>query len=84
MQSWSSSQFVKGSNFLTKSISCFFANFRVPSVVVFSFSTLVEIDDEINFLKEFFRKKPFKITDCDKNVGICIMSNAIYNRLILN
>ena len=41
-------------------------------------------ENEIYFLKEFVRKKPFKITDCDKNVGICIMSNEIYNSLVLN
>ena len=40
--------------------------------------------NEIYFLKKFIRDRPFKITDCDKNVGICIMSNEIYNELILN
>jgi len=38
--------------------------------------------DEYKALKFFIKNKPFKVTDCDKNVGIAIISTENYNNLI--
>ncbi len=37
--------------------------------------------EEYKAIKFFIKKKPFKICDCDKNVGISIISNENYNFL---
>ena len=37
--------------------------------------------NQLYFLKKFCKIRPFKIVDCDKNVGIIIMSNELYDKL---
>jgi hypothetical protein len=37
--------------------------------------------DQINTIKEFSRNKPFKVTECDKNIGCAILSLSNYNNL---
>jgi len=44
----------------------------------------INIDsNETKYLLEYKKRKPFKIIDCDKNVGLCIISNSDYNRYAL-
>jgi hypothetical protein len=33
-------------------------------------------------LKKFKKEKPFKVIDCDKNIGICFIDNNIYNNFV--
>ena len=37
--------------------------------------------EEYNTLKIFLKNKPFKITECDKNIGVAIVSNQVYEEL---
>ena len=37
---------------------------------------------EFYFLKKFKKEKPFKVIDCDKNIGICFIDNIIYNNFV--
>ena len=30
-------------------------------------------------MKKFIKDKPFKVIDCDKNIGICFIDTNIYN-----
>ena len=39
---------------------------------------------EIESLKSFSKNKPFKVAECDKNVGVCLISNDNYNTLCLS
>jgi hypothetical protein len=39
--------------------------------------------EEFLSLKQFIRFKPFKIVECDKNIGVSIIDNKIYNDLCL-
>ena len=39
--------------------------------------------DQFNSLNKFIRLKPFKILECDKNIGLCLISNKIYETLAL-
>jgi len=38
---------------------------------------------EINSLYFFVKNKPFKIVECDKNVGVCFMSHEYYDFLCM-
>ena len=38
---------------------------------------------ELHFLKKFLKEKPFKVLECDKNIGLAIMSNEIHDDLCL-
>jgi len=40
-------------------------------------------NDEIKYLFEFIKTKPFKVIDTDKNVGLAIISNDLYDFLTL-
>ena len=49
-----------------------------------SFNSSINItSSEVHFLKKFKYEKPFKIIDCDKNVGVCFIDINIYNSLVL-
>ena len=37
---------------------------------------------ELNCLRDFSKKKPFKIIDCDKNIGVCFIGNDCYNKYV--
>ena len=37
---------------------------------------------ELKCMKDFIRNKPFKIIDCDKNIGICFISNTNYDKFV--
>jgi hypothetical protein len=37
---------------------------------------------EFFFLKKFKKEKPFKVIDCDKNVGLCFIDTNIYNKFV--
>ena len=37
--------------------------------------------NEINLIRNYRKYKPFKIVECDKNIGMCIVSHEIYNEL---
>ena len=37
---------------------------------------------EFFFLKKFKKEKPFKVIDCDKNIGICFIDNNIYIKFV--
>ena len=39
--------------------------------------------EEIYFLLDFIKYKPFKVVELDKNVGVGILSNNLYNSLCL-
>ena len=39
---------------------------------------------EIESLCNFSKNKPFKVVECDKNVGVCLISNDNYNTLCLS
>ena len=48
-----------------------------------SFSTNNNIkSSELYFLKKIKYEKPFKIIDCDKNVGTCFINTKLYNKII--
>ena len=36
----------------------------------------------IYFTIKFKKEKPFKVIDCDKNIGICFIDNIIYNNFV--
>jgi len=38
---------------------------------------------ELNLLRKFVKNKPFKVVELDKNIGVGIMSNALYDQLSL-
>jgi len=37
--------------------------------------------EQINCIKEFRKNKPFKVVNCDKNVGWAIIDNNLYNKI---
>ena len=39
-------------------------------------------EEEFHFFKKYKKEKPFKVIDCDKNVGLCILENVIYNGFV--
>ena len=39
---------------------------------------------EKKFISDFIKNKPFIVAECDKNVGISIMSNEIYDEFVLD
>ena len=39
--------------------------------------------NQIKTLKEFIKRKPFKVIECDKNVGTCLISNENLDRLCI-
>ena len=39
--------------------------------------------EEFNFFKKYVKEKPFKVIDCDKNVGLCIIDNKVYDEFVL-
>ena len=41
-------------------------------------------ETETNSLFKFLKKKPFKVIDADKNVGLAIISNELHDNLVLN
>ncbi len=41
-------------------------------------------NDEIKYLFEFIKTKPFKVIDTDKNVGLAIISNDLYDSLVFS
>ena len=48
-----------------------------------NFTKIVNISSsEFFYLKKFKVEKPFKIIDCDKNVGICLINTELYNRFV--
>ena len=40
--------------------------------------------EEFLQIKGFIKEKPFKIVQCDKNVGFAIISNELYDKLCLS
>ena len=48
-----------------------------------SFAGVMNISfSELKCMKDFIRNKPFKIIDCDKNIGICFISNTNYDKFV--
>lgn len=39
--------------------------------------------EQLKSLKKFQKEKPFTIVECDKNIGSAIISNELYNELVL-
>jgi hypothetical protein len=37
--------------------------------------------EQFEAIKDFLKKKPFMVCDCDKNIGVAIVSHEIYNEL---
>lgn len=38
-------------------------------------------DKEFNCLFKFIKEKPFKVAECDKNIGVVIVNHNLYNNL---
>ena len=79
-----------------KKSTCYFHKLKLPTFkdsLDFKFNfykTLKDIEftssinissSEFFYLKKFKREKPFKVIECDKNVGTCLISNELYNNL---
>jgi hypothetical protein len=43
--------------------------------------TLNVNSEQFYAIKDFLKRKPFVVCDCDKNIGVAIMSHEIYNQL---
>ena len=41
-------------------------------------------NQEAFYIKNYLRVKPFKIVECDKNVGMCIIKNEVYDNLVVS
>ncbi len=39
---------------------------------------------EFSYLKLYAKNRPFKVIDCDKNVGLCVIAEEIYNGFVLD
>ena len=39
--------------------------------------------EEFSFFKKYVKEKPFKVIDCDKNVGLCLLKSELYNDFVL-
>ena len=42
------------------------------------------LNSELKILKEFAKNKPFKVVELDKNVGSAVISNNLYNSLVMD
>jgi len=40
-------------------------------------------NEEFKYFKQYIKEKPFKVIDCDKNVGLCLINGDIYNDFVL-
>ena len=41
-------------------------------------------NEELKYFKFYLHNKPFKVINCDKNVGLCIIKNDIYNDFVFS
>jgi len=49
--------------------------------IVLSPDTFNLNSEQFRAIKDFLKRKPFVVCDCDKNIGVAIVSHEIYNKL---
>ena len=60
-----------------------FEFFKIYSNIKFDYKLNNITPEQYKTIKHFIKFKPFKITECDKNIGVSILSNELYDELCL-